>query len=88
MERSWKDNIGEASNHYLNNVQSTINQWYKLFIGGLVDQCANFNPQLKDLVKKREQCQDEISRLNAIKGDLLKNQNIIHGLFQFDDEEA
>ena len=88
MERSWKDNIGEASNRYLNNVQSTINQWYKLFIGGLVDQCANFNPQLKDLVKKREQCQDEISRLNAIKGDLLKNQNIIHGLFQFDDEEA
>lgn len=88
MERLWKDNIAEASNRYLRNVQSTIEQWYKLFIDGLVDQCANFNPQLKDLVKKREQCQDDISRLNAIIGDLLKNQNIIHGLFQFDNKEA
>lgn len=88
MERLWKDNIGEASNRYLSNVQSTIKQWYELFIGGLVDQFANFNPQLKNLVKKREQCQDEISRLKAIRGDLLKNQNIILGLFQFDNEEA
>ena len=86
MDNSWKDHIARVSNIYLEHVQSIIKKWYDSFIEDLIAQCAEFNPELKGLLLKRKECEREISRLSSLVACLIKQQEKILHLFQFDSE--
>lgn len=88
MEKGWENAIARMSHSYLQNVQSTTQNWYKDFIAGLTERCADFNPALKDLVKERKACEHELSNLLLIENKLVQKKQEIICLFQFDSEES
>lgn len=88
IEKEWTDDIARTSNSYLQDVQSTVKIWYEKFIGGLVDRCADFNPDLRDLVKDRKVCEEKINNLLSIENTLVQKKQEIIRLFQINSEEA